>query len=693
LRFFAACTGGVQQFADNPWFLGRPLNELSSGAEGPAPPAREGRLDSWKKIAAYLKRDVSTVQRWERREGMPVHRHQHDKQGSVFAYRSELDAWWGSRPMPAAAAEEGALEAAPPPQARPAPGRSAGLIGLAVLAAAALAWLAWRQLTVWHDPLANARYSRIPAFSETNQAAAISPDGRLVAFIGSRDGRLDAWVGELGSGVYRNLTRGRIGGLFNPQVRAIDFSPDSALVSIWSRKADGTQPSDVSRYAVPVAGGELTAYLPPAAEVAWAPDGKRFVYHTTAPGDPLFVRDSAQSQPHRIYLATAGVHCHFPVWSPDGQYIYFARGVPPDDWDIWRIRPTGDALERITNHGARLIYPVMLDGRTLLYLLTESDGSGPWIYGLDVERRIPHRISSGLDAYTSLSASRTGTRLVATVSNPRTSLWRIDLGALAQHGPTGAPSFVLADAGTPRIGPGFLVFVSSRGGVQGLWTLERGTERRIWSDPHGRILGAPAIAADGHLAVSVQVGAHTHLLVMDKDGAHVRSLADSLELRGDPAWAPDSQSVIIAAVQRGEPRLMKISLGAEAPAPFVSEYSVDPVWSAGGDFLIYSGPDVGTTFPLRAAAADGRPYAIPSLILTRGARHVGLLGGALVVTRGEIGHKNLWLVDLKSGAQRELAELPADFVIGEFDVASDGSQIVLERVEDSAYLALIEREG
>ena len=55
------------------------------------------RLDSWKRIAAYLKRDVSTVQRWERREGMPVHRHLHDKQGSVFAFRSELDEWWQSR--------------------------------------------------------------------------------------------------------------------------------------------------------------------------------------------------------------------------------------------------------------------------------------------------------------------------------------------------------------------------------------------------------------------------------------------------------------------------------------------------------------------------------------------------------------------------------------------------------------------
>jgi len=58
------------------------------------------RLDSWKEIAAYLKRDVATVRRWEKREGLPVHRHQHDKIGSVYAFTSELDTWLvGRRPQ------------------------------------------------------------------------------------------------------------------------------------------------------------------------------------------------------------------------------------------------------------------------------------------------------------------------------------------------------------------------------------------------------------------------------------------------------------------------------------------------------------------------------------------------------------------------------------------------------------------
>ena len=60
-------------------------------------PQAEKRLDSWKEIAAYLGRDVTTVQRWEKREAMPVHRHLHDKRGSVYALPEELDAWRETR--------------------------------------------------------------------------------------------------------------------------------------------------------------------------------------------------------------------------------------------------------------------------------------------------------------------------------------------------------------------------------------------------------------------------------------------------------------------------------------------------------------------------------------------------------------------------------------------------------------------
>ena len=55
------------------------------------------RLDSWKQIAVYLNREVRSVQRWEKREGMPVHRHPHLKASTVYAFKSEIDGWLRGR--------------------------------------------------------------------------------------------------------------------------------------------------------------------------------------------------------------------------------------------------------------------------------------------------------------------------------------------------------------------------------------------------------------------------------------------------------------------------------------------------------------------------------------------------------------------------------------------------------------------
>jgi tetratricopeptide (TPR) repeat protein len=95
------------------------IKELAPTFPKPHPSRHEdGRLDSWKEIANYFRREVRTVQLWEKREGLPVHRHFHKQLGSVFAFRSELDAWnervsqKGGEP----------LESARSPRTKPAPG-------------------------------------------------------------------------------------------------------------------------------------------------------------------------------------------------------------------------------------------------------------------------------------------------------------------------------------------------------------------------------------------------------------------------------------------------------------------------------------------------------------------------------------------------------------------------------------------
>src|SRR5467141_2536723 len=63
----------------------------------PDPPTDAPRLESWGEIAAYLRREIRTVQRWERYQGLPVRRLVIGRLGSVYAYRSELDKWFRER--------------------------------------------------------------------------------------------------------------------------------------------------------------------------------------------------------------------------------------------------------------------------------------------------------------------------------------------------------------------------------------------------------------------------------------------------------------------------------------------------------------------------------------------------------------------------------------------------------------------
>jgi TolB-like protein/Flp pilus assembly protein TadD len=80
----------------------------------PSAPGDSQRLDSWKEIAGFFKREVRTVQLWEQHEGLPVHRHKHRKLGTVHGYRPELQAWWQQRCAAAAAEKLDSSQPAPP---------------------------------------------------------------------------------------------------------------------------------------------------------------------------------------------------------------------------------------------------------------------------------------------------------------------------------------------------------------------------------------------------------------------------------------------------------------------------------------------------------------------------------------------------------------------------------------------------
>ncbi len=674
----------------------------------PSVDPQEDRLDSWKEIAAYLSRDVTTAQRWEKREGMPVHRHLHDRMGSVYASRAELDAWARSRNLPAAQenGNEAGNDAPSPDPGVPLPGSGKKtslpawqLVLILAAAGAALTMGArlWLQRSeyFWRNPIAGARFQTVTDFDGVQQDAAVSRDGHFVAFLSDRDGQMDVWVTQVGSGEFHNLSRGSAPELINPSVRTLGFSPDGSLVTFWVRKQGSSSGGDISIWAVPTLGGQPRPYLQGVAEFDWSHDGSRLAYHTPGPGDPLFVSEgSLRSDGRPIFTAPAGLHTHFPLWASDTGFIYFVQGSLPDKLDIWRITPAGGTPERITSHLGRVSHPVLLDRRTLMYLASDPDGSGPRLYSIDVERRIPHRLTSGLERYTSLAASADGRRLVATLASPKRTLWRLGIADRPTEVPTAARISLTTSTGfSPRLGPDYLLYVSATGTSESIWKLASGTGAELWSGQGARIFGGPAISADGRrIAFSVQQNGQTLLYVIQADGTNARVVAGSLKLQGDPTWAPDSQSITTAADDRGVPHLFRVPVDGGSPALFVPEYSLDPAWAPDGRFVVYSGPDIGTTFSVKAATAEAAAHPLPTLTLTRGARHLAFLPGgrALVFLRGEIQHKNLWLVDLKTGAERQLTNVPLDFDIRDFDISPDGREVVLERVQERSEVVLLD---
>jgi hypothetical protein len=179
---------------------------------------------------------------------------------------------------------------------------------------------------------------------------------------------------------------------------------------------------------------------------------------------------------------------------------------------------------------------------------------------------------------------------------------------------------------------------------------------------------------------------------MDADGTNARVVREFSDLQGNPIWAPDGQSITTAAADHGPPQLMRVPLDRRPPALLVREQSLDPVWAPGGGFVVYSGADIGTTFSVKAANGDGSAHPMPPLTLTRGARHLAFLhdAGTLVALKGDIQHKDLWAIDLATGAERQLTRLPSDFDIHDFDLSADGHDVVLERRQDRSDVALLD---
>jgi serine/threonine protein kinase/Tol biopolymer transport system component len=586
----------------------------------------------------------------------------------------------------------------PPPRPRPRRVISAIAAAVAVLVGGAL-WSLWQRDYFWRNPLADARIERITDFDGDEVDAAISPDGKFMSFVSDRDGRFDVWVSQIASGEFVNITKGAFRDLEPAPIRKLAFSGDSA--HLWFVQGYGAGP--YQGWLASVMGDPPHSFIAGAMEVAWSADGTRMTWHTAAAGDPIFIADANGSNPRQIYVEKPGGHCHHLTWSPDGRFIYFVKGIPTsDEMDIWRIRASEGSQparpERITSHNARVAYPTWLDGRTLIYSAPAENGSGQSLYTLDVERRIPHLVSSGLSVqYLSVSASSTTPRqIVCTVANPIVNLWTVPVSDRKQtESEVSRSPITNARALAPRIASGYSLFLSSRGGGDAIWKREDGgATRQLWKGIDGSVIAPPAVSPDGaQICFSYWTKGRAGLYLMNANGTNIRPLAPALDVRSAVSWSPDGKMIAAAATLEEGTRVFLIPVDGGDPARLLDSASYNPVWSPDGQFILYSEPVSGSNMLVKAVTRTKAAVPMPRIVVpyTWATPYRFVPGRRILIFLKDTSFRtrNFYRMDLETGSERQLTDLKPGTLIQSFDVSLDGQQIIFDRQKENADVVLI----
>jgi len=376
--------------------------------------------------------------------------------------------------------------------------------------------------------------------------------------------------------------------------------------------------------------------------------------------------------------------------------------------DIWRIRPDGkSAAEQITSYNTLISHLTFLDQRTLLYIALDQNNSGPWLYGMDVEERMPYRLTNGLQRYKSIAAARIVPRLVATQANPVANLWQVAIPEDTED-MVDESGVIQVDLDTvrglsPRLGPGYMLYLSSNGGIDGiLKRLANGTTLTLWQGSQGRVSAGPAISQDGRIALVAQKEGRNRLYVIRENiDPHELRLKNPdngglLDARGAPAWSPDMRSIIVGAAldanPASRPHLYRVPVDDGPPAKLISKESMNPVWSPDGRYLLYAGGAASIDIPLAAITLQGEDYPIRNPGLTRGSSRFVFLPGSqsLVVLKGGLLHKNFFRVDLTTGRERQLTKFSSEFLISDFDISADGKTIVFDRLKENSKVVSID---
>ena len=522
---------------------------------------------------------------------------------------------------------------------------------------------------------------KLTKFTTTGKAvkAAISPDGKYVAYVFSDAGQQSVWVRQALTGQERQIVAP-----VRTDIYGVTFTRDGNYLYYVSQEQNHL----AVLYRVPSFGGAPDKLLEDVdSPVTFSPDGQQLALIRFSPGNASVVIANADGTSERTLVTTKtddamrigpnGVLP--PSWSPDGEIIACPVSINSVQWDqtIYGFRAKdGSGVQLTTNHWPALGRIEWLpDGSGLLATISESETSADQqVWFVPYPRGDARRITNDLIDYRDLSVTVDGRTIVTIQSEKKATLWYApanDLDHPTQLTTTNYDGLNGVSWAPDRR----LVYTSLIAGEQNLWItdLNGGTPRQLTS--HAGFNEQPTVSPDGRYIVFLSNrNGQEHLWRIDIDGKHPLQLTQGIGDR-QPTFTADGQGVIYRS--RNPSSLFRVSVNGGEPVRLTERGGFDPSVSPDGKTIACG---------FRPAPADKNRIALlaidggqPKLICDLPALYGRLRwlpdGRGITYAARQAGVGNIWIQPLDGGPAKQLTHWNPNPIFS-FDWSRDGKWLV-----------------
>ncbi|MEO8379568.1 MAG: protein kinase [Acidobacteriota bacterium] len=541
---------------------------------------------------------------------------------------------------------------------------------------------------------------RMLTYSGRDSAPAASPDGRLIAYVSSRDGVNRIWLKQLSDGTEAPITSG-------PDDEAPRFSPDGAQL-LFTRSANGKS----SLYRVAVVGGEPRKLLDNAFEGDFSPDGKRVAFirnRDTAGRFSTVCVASVEGGAVRELAASTAEDFNTPRWSPSADWIAVTRG--PHNTSAGAIllldpeSETRRVLMRTTPHGALSAPAWTPDGRAVLYAELEAlagsslprrrGSSSIVLHQIDGRARVllrnPHSAADTVDVVGN-------DRLVFTEDVTRQSLQEVALDGRT------APRWLSRGMSVDRQpayarGGASVVFTSDRGGNVDLWEVAVSSGRVQRLTDHDAIDWDPHPAPDDtSLFWSSDRGGHFEIWTAALDGANPQQVTRDGVDAENPSLPANGEWIYYDSSNPKSDGVWRVPRGGGPAQLVVAGETLHPAVSADGQYVAFQRPDSGRGSTIVVVrATGGEVFSTQSSLGTTSVRAhwIGTTHTLAFRAADAGGRITLFAQDVVPmtdtiATRRQLIPADPDSAAESFAISPDGQRAVLSIIDEASGLMIAE---